>query len=86
MTTHQVVSGAKFSHIMIVMVDKPTVGNLFFYDKIFGGVELSKTDSLLMMNLKKFSIQLRISSPVTQEESPLAHCKPRGCVAVFMVR
>ncbi|WP_409524354.1 UvrD-helicase domain-containing protein [Nitrincola sp. MINF-07-Sa-05] len=44
LATHQVVKGSEFPHVMIVMDDKLAGGNLFCYDKIFGGVELSKRD------------------------------------------
>lgn len=45
LATHQVVKGSEFPHVMVVMDDKLAGGNLFCYDKIFGGVDLSKRDS-----------------------------------------
>lgn len=42
--THQVVKGSEFSHVMVVMDDRLAGGNQISYDKIFGGVELSKSD------------------------------------------
>lgn len=44
LATHQVVKGSEFSHVMVVMDDALAGGFLISYDKIFGGVELSKTD------------------------------------------
>lgn len=44
LATHQVVKGSEFPHVMVVMDDKLAGGNQFSYDKIFGGVELSKND------------------------------------------
>jgi len=45
LATHQVVKGSQFPHVMVVMDDKMAGGTLFGYDKIFGGVELSKRDN-----------------------------------------
>ncbi|MNG80962.1 RecBCD enzyme subunit RecB [compost metagenome] len=45
LATHQVVKGSEFPHVMVVMDDKLAGGNLFCYDKIFGGVGLSKADN-----------------------------------------
>lgn len=50
LATHQVVKGSEFLHVMVVMDDKLAGGNLISYDKIFGGVKLSKSD---MENLGK---------------------------------
>lgn len=44
LATHQVVKGSEFLHVMVVMDDKQAGGNQISYDKIFGGVELSKAD------------------------------------------
>lgn len=44
LATHQVVKGSEFHHVMVVMDDKLAGGNRFSYDKIFGGVALSKSD------------------------------------------
>ncbi|EWG99118.1 UvrD-helicase domain-containing protein [Halomonas sp. BC04] len=44
LATHQVVKGSEFLHVMVVMDDKLAGGNQISYDKIFGGVQLSKTD------------------------------------------
>lgn len=44
LTTHQVVKGSEFEHVMVVMDDALAGGFLISYDKIFGGVELSKRD------------------------------------------
>ncbi|EKZ9071645.1 TPA: ATP-dependent helicase [Vibrio parahaemolyticus] len=45
LATHQVVKGSEFPHVMVVMDDKLAGGTLFCYDKVFGGVELSKKDN-----------------------------------------
>lgn len=44
LATHQVVKGSEFLHVMVVMDDKLAGGHLISYDKIFGGVQLSKSD------------------------------------------
>lgn len=44
LATHQVVKGSEFFHVMVVMDDKLAGGNQISYDKIFGGVQLSKSD------------------------------------------
>ncbi|WP_234709809.1 hypothetical protein [Pseudomonas amygdali] len=44
LATHQVVKGSEFIHVMVVMDDALAGGFLISYDKIFGGVELSKRD------------------------------------------
>ena len=44
LATHQVVKGSEFPHVMVVMDDKLAGGNRYSYDKIFGGVALSKSD------------------------------------------
>lgn len=44
LATHQVVKGSEFPHVMVVMDDRLAGGTLFCYDKVFGGVELSKKD------------------------------------------
>lgn len=44
LATHQVVKGSEFLHVMVVMDDKLAGGNQISYDKIFGGMELSKVD------------------------------------------
>lgn len=44
LATHQVVKGSEFPHVMVVMDDKLAGGNQISYDKIFGGVPLSKSD------------------------------------------
>lgn len=44
LATHQVVKGSEFPHVMVVMDDKLAGGNQISYDKIFGGVQLSKSD------------------------------------------
>lgn len=44
LATHQVVKGSEFAHVMVVMDDKMAGGRQFSYDKIFGGLDLSKTD------------------------------------------
>ena len=41
--THQVVKGSEFTHVMVVMDDEEAEGNMFSYEKLFGG-ELSKGD------------------------------------------
>ncbi|MGY3067813.1 DNA helicase-2/ATP-dependent DNA helicase PcrA [Pantoea agglomerans] len=44
LATHQVVKGSEFKHVMVVMDDELAGGFLINYDKIFGGMELSKRD------------------------------------------
>jgi len=44
LTTHQVVKGSEFEHVMVVMDDTDAGGFLFAYDKVVGGQELSKSD------------------------------------------
>ena len=44
LATHQVVKGSEFKHVMVVMDDEDAGGNLFSYDKLFGGDTLSLTD------------------------------------------
>lgn len=44
LATHQVVKGSEFKHVMVVMDDELAGGFLIQYDKIFGGMELSKRD------------------------------------------
>lgn len=44
LATHQVVKGSQFMHVMVVMDDNVAGGNQISYDKIFGGMELSKRD------------------------------------------
>ncbi|MBR7781862.1 UvrD-helicase domain-containing protein [Undibacterium luofuense] len=50
LATHQVVKGSEFPHVMVVMDDKLAGGNQISYDKIFGGVQPSKSD---LENLEK---------------------------------
>lgn len=44
LATHQVVKGSEFMHVMVVMDDALAGGSLISYDKIFGGMKLSKRD------------------------------------------
>lgn len=44
LATHQVVKGSEFHHVMVVMDDRLAGGTRFCYDKVFGGVKLSKKD------------------------------------------
>lgn len=44
LATYQVVKGSEFKHVMVVMDDELAGGFLIKYDKIFGGMELSKRD------------------------------------------
>jgi len=44
LATHQVVKGSEFLHVMVVMDDKLAGSNQISYDKIFGGMDLGKTD------------------------------------------
>lgn len=37
LATHQVVKGSEFDHVMVVMDDQDAEGNLFAYDRLFGG-------------------------------------------------
>lgn len=43
-STHQVVKGSEFKHVMVIMDDKEAEGNLFSYDKLFGAEKLSERD------------------------------------------
>ncbi|HGW5375689.1 TPA: UvrD-helicase domain-containing protein [Pseudomonas aeruginosa] len=56
LATHQVVKGSQFLHVMVVMDDKLAAGNQISYDKIFGGVKLSKSDRDNMDNGKETTI------------------------------
>lgn len=56
LATHQVVKGSEFPHVMVVMDDKLAGGNLFCYDKIFGGVKLSKSDNANIEKKKETTI------------------------------
>lgn len=44
LSTHQVVKGSEFTHVMVVMDDSQAGGFLISYDKLFGSQELSDTD------------------------------------------
>ncbi|SFI86718.1 MULTISPECIES: UvrD-helicase domain-containing protein [unclassified Pseudomonas] len=44
LSTHQVVKGSEFEHVLVVMDDQEAGGFLFSYDKIFGAEGLSETD------------------------------------------
>lgn len=44
LSTHQVVKGSEFTHVMVVMDDSQAGGFLISYDKLFGGQELSDRD------------------------------------------
>jgi DNA helicase-2/ATP-dependent DNA helicase PcrA len=44
LSTHQVVKGSEFTHVMVVMDDSQAGGSQISYDKLFGGQELSDTD------------------------------------------
>lgn len=44
LATHQVVKGSEFTHVMVVMDDEQSGGNLFSYDKLFGATELEERD------------------------------------------
>lgn len=50
LATHQVVKGSEYPDVMVVMDDKEAGAHNFSYDKIFGGVALSKDD---MKNVEK---------------------------------
>lgn len=56
LATHQVVKGSEFLHVMVVMDDKLAGGNQISYDKIFGGVQLSKSDRENVGNGKETTI------------------------------
>ncbi|HIF5673739.1 TPA: UvrD-helicase domain-containing protein [Vibrio parahaemolyticus] len=56
LATHQVVKGSEFPHVMVVMDDKLAGGNQFCYDKVFGGVQLSKSDNKNMEEGKETTI------------------------------
>ena len=43
-STHQVVKGSEFKHVMVIMDDEEAEGNLFSYDKLFGAEQLSERD------------------------------------------
>lgn len=55
-STHQVVKGSEFEHVMVVMDDQEAGGFLFSYDKLFGAVSLSKKDRENMEEEKETSI------------------------------
>lgn len=44
LSTHQVVKGSEFPHVMVVMDDSEAGGHLFSYDKLFGAKALSVND------------------------------------------
>lgn len=44
LATHQVVKGSEFTHVMVVMDDQQSGGNLISYDKLFGATELGTRD------------------------------------------
>ena len=44
LATHQVVKGSEFKHVMVVMDDEQSGGNLISYDKLFGATELGERD------------------------------------------
>lgn len=44
LSTHQVVKGSEFTHVMVVMDDEESGGNQISYDKLFGATELSDSD------------------------------------------
>lgn len=56
LSTHQVVKGSEFEHVLVVMDDQEAEGNLFSYDKLFGAVPLSKNDLTNVANRKETSI------------------------------
>ncbi|MCB1601896.1 MAG: Fis family transcriptional regulator, partial [Xanthomonadales bacterium] len=44
LSTHQVVKGSEFTHVMVVMDDDQSGGNQISYDKLFGATELGERD------------------------------------------
>lgn len=44
LSTHQVVKGSEFEHVLVVMDDQEAEGNLFSYDKLLGAIPLSIND------------------------------------------
>lgn len=44
LSTHQVVKGSEFTHVMVVMDDEESGGNQIAYDKLFGATKLSDSD------------------------------------------
>ena len=56
LSTHQVVKGSEFEHVMVVMDDMEAGGFLFSYDKLFGAVPLTKTDQANVAENKETTI------------------------------
>lgn len=56
LSTHQVVKGSEFEHVLVVMDDQEAEGFLFSYDKLFGAQELSETDLDNVKNGKETTI------------------------------
>ena len=44
LSTHQVVKGSEFTHVMVVMDDEQSGGNQISYDKLFGATKLGDRD------------------------------------------
>lgn len=44
LSTHQVVKGSEFTHVMVVMDDEQSGGSQISYDKLFGAIELGNRD------------------------------------------
>lgn len=56
LSTHQVVKGSEFEHVMVVMDDKEAGGFLFSYDKLFGAVSLTDRDQSNVAENKETTI------------------------------
>jgi DNA helicase-2/ATP-dependent DNA helicase PcrA len=56
LSTHQVVKGSEFEHVLVVMDDQEAGGFLFSYDRLFGAEHLSDTDRSNVEKNKETSI------------------------------
>lgn len=94
LSTHQVVKGSQFAHVMVVMDDSQAGGFLISYDKLFGGKELSDTDMsnvdagkettidrslrLLYVTCSRAQESLALVLWSTQPAAALAHIKEKS--------
>ena len=58
--THQGVKGLEYERVLAVLDDTDAGGNLFAYDRVFGGAGLTKTDKDNLKNSKETSIDRTI--------------------------
>jgi DNA helicase-2/ATP-dependent DNA helicase PcrA len=56
LSTHQVVKGSEFEHVLVVMDDQEAAGSLFSYDKVFRAEPLNATDIGNVKSNKETSI------------------------------